>query len=148
MRDYEDDEYYEEEGYRDRGYRGDDGYGRRYGDNAGFDDEEFSGAYQPRDQRRREWSDDFDERDGGRPRRVEQRTRRTEPRREYRGRDDYDADDRYEAPRRRRPAVDSDDDGYGESRNVKPDISFRKRHPVLMNFIYICFASVVAGWLP
>ncbi len=148
MRNYEDDEYYEENGYSDRSYRREDDYGRRYNDEAGFDDEEFGGAYQPRGQRRRDWADDFEDRDGGRTRRPEPRMSfRPDSRRSYRDRNDYYADDSYETPRRCKQSVDSDNDYYDDSRNGKPEMSFRKRHPVVMHLIYICIASVVAGWL-
>lgn len=146
MREYEDDEYYEDNGSSGRDYRRDDGYGRRYSDNPEFDDEEFGGAYRARGQRRSDRTDDFDDRDGGRTRRPPQRPRSAEPRREYRGRADYAADDSYEAPRRRRSLPDPDDD-HMDSRNVNTAAGFRKRHPVLMQLIYICVAAIVACWL-
>lgn len=119
MRDYDDDDYYREDGYADRGYDNGDGYRRSRRDSSGFDDEEFGGArYQRRGDRNRDWSDDFDERDGGRTRRPASRQRRTTP--------EYDDDDDYP---------------------MQPKQSFRKRHPVLMNFFYICIAAAVGGWL-
>lgn len=115
MREYDDERYGRD--YDDAPRRG---AGRRMRENIDFDNEEFGGG---RGQRDRDWSDDFDERSGGRG--------------------------RYASGRRGSRMPDSDGyDGYGDDdMEPSPKRSFVKRHPVLMNFIYICLAGCIGVWL-
>lgn len=109
----------------------DDRYGRGYDDNQrgrrrrdiDFDSEEFG---EPRHgsahgQRDSDWSDEFDERDAGRSRR---------------------------GSGARRHGYENDYDDYDDRRmEQQPPKSFHKRHPVLMNFLYVCIAGCVGIWL-
>ncbi len=126
MRDYDEEDRYGR-GYDDAPRRGVRGREPRY--DIGFENREFR-----RGQCDRDWADDFDERDGGRSRRSYM----------Y-GDGRYDEEDYVNAASRGRSSRHGR--GGDEDYEMKPKKSFRKRHPVLMNFIYICIASCVTIWL-
>ncbi len=133
MRDYDDEDRYDR-GYDDTPRGG--SRGRMPRRDMDFDNDEFGGSGRglQRGQRDRDWADDFDERDGGRSRRAPMRgnVRQAD--------EDYGYDTRSNRSGRRGCR---EEDEY----EMKPRRSFRKRHPVLMNFIYVCAASCVAIWL-
>lgn len=121
-----DDRHYDEDERREDDRRYDrDRYDReRY-------DRERDSRYGQND---RDWADDFEVRDGGRSRRPAPRRRRYDEESRY---DDYDEDMNRD---------DYNDDDRRPSRDSRRSASFVKRHPVLMNFIYVIAASCLLFW--
>lgn len=95
----------------------------------------------------RDWSDDFAERDGGRSG-ARRGGQRVDFRDDYRDDCNYNDDDReyrdYDRNDRRRRG--SSDNG-GNNAGGNKGKGFTRRHPVLMNFIYVVITACVLCWL-
>lgn len=114
-----------------------------------FDDTEFGGT--PRGRRDSDWADDLETRADGRLRNRQRQDSddyydprdRSDNRDRYNSRDAYDAHDRYDdrdAYANRKPASNR------EPEMNKPE-GFRKRHPVLMNLLYIILTGCMLMWM-
>lgn len=114
-----------------------------------FDDTEFGGT--PRGRRDSDWADDLETRADGRlrNRQLQDSDDYYNPRDRYDNRDRYNSRDAYESHDRY-----DDRDAYANRKpasNREPEMNkpegFRKRHPVLMNLLYIILTGCMLMWM-